>query len=352
MHIIFNPPDNDENKYIENVVKPLLESNFQVHALEGLFSSLGHFRSIRLVHLNWFENIDDTSTYKTIVSFLRKTLVLTILRLSGKKLIWTMHNRISHEKKSGKFSQLITEKLVQWADLIIIHSSQSRNLLITNHPEISDKIKYLPHPDFIGNYGPLVVSKEKNPDILRLLFLGAVKPYKNIELLIDVIREFSGKVKLTIAGKTNSTAYQKKIMALASSAQNLNLILEFIPDSQLPNLLSNCDLVILPYDLASSLNSGTVMLAFSYQKSIICPEIGTLEDMKAMGENFLTYRYQSPSEHPRQLRKSIEKAIRLKNSDKEVFEKMGRNMFEYVSDKHNKAAVGEKLKTIYTSILS
>lgn len=351
MHIIFNPPVNEENKYIENIVKPLVESGCQVHALENFFSGLGHFRSIRVLHLNWFENVDDTSSYKAVIGFLRKMLVLTVIRLSRKKLIWTMHNRISHEKKSGRFSRIITDTLIQWTDMIIIHSYQSRDLLTANHPGIGHKIKYLPHPDFIGSYGSLVVSQEKETEVLRLLFFGAVKPYKNIELLIDAMKEFSGEVKLTIAGKTKTAAYQKKILALASSFENINLVLEFIPDSQIPVLLSNCDLVILPYDLESSLNSGTVMLAFSYQKTVICPEIGTLADMKVMKENFLTYRYESMAEHQLQLKETIKKAIRLRKTDALIFEKMGRNMSAYVSDKHNKAAVGEKLKTIYCSIL-
>ncbi|MGF1635726.1 MAG: glycosyltransferase family 4 protein [Cyclobacteriaceae bacterium] len=351
MHIIFNPPDNIENKYIKLMVEPLSRAGFHIHALDNIFSSIRHFRSIRLVHLNWFENLNDESFAKGFNSFLRKAFILTVIRLSGKKLVWTMHNRMSHERKTGKMSRIISNWLIRWADIIIIHCEQSRALLLNTFPDTAAKIRYLPHPDFVGCYGGSI-EKSKPDDTLKLLFVGTIKPYKNIEVLIGAMKQVGDNAHLTIAGNPKSTTYAQELKIMAANSTNITLKLEFIPDEQLPNLIGQCDLLILPYDLESSLNSGTVILAFSYQKTVICPEIGTLADMMEMKDNFLSYRYKSPEEHFSRITEVIQQAIKMKIEDPNIFEQKGQTMFKYISQKNNKKEVGEGLVEIYNEILN
>src|SRR5690554_239586 len=352
MHIIFNPPVNEENKYIETMVRALHENGFKVYALDTFFSSKTHFQSIKLVHLNWFENVDDSSFRSAFRSFIRKMFVLSVIRISGKKLIWTMHNRASHEKGTGYFSRMITRCLIRWSHRIVIHSEKSRKIIEGQYPEAMEKLFYLPHPDFIGTYGPIPPPIEQvNPSSLKLLFLGAVKPYKNIELLIRAAGEYKENVSLTIAGKPNTSSYKQAIAQVADSAGNVQLMLEFIPDHALPGLMQSADLLVLPYDLDSSLNSGTVILAFSYRKTVISPEIGTIEDLKDAKEMTFHYNYGSEEEHLEQLKIQIAKAIELKNQDRHIFEKLGNKLFVHVNDVHGKELVGKKLVYLYQRLL-
>ncbi len=349
MDIIFNPPINAENKYIQIMVDPLQREGYRIHELDGLFSSWKHFRSIRLVHLNWFENIDDGSLFKGFKSFFRKTFVLTVLHLSGKKLVWTMHNRMTHEKKTGKMSGLLTNLLLAWSDAIIIHCTLSRQLLLERSPSLAQKIHYIPHPDFVDSYGPAKATAPSKEEPLKLLFVGAVKPYKNIELLMETVGDME-RVSLTIAGKPKDPAYAHALIQLARNRPNINLQLEFIPDSQLPELLGNTDLVVLPYDLNSSLNSGTVILAFSYQKTVICPEIGTLVDMQEARGNFFAYRYQDAAGHRQALRSAIKKAMAFKKQDEKVLVEMGKAMQDHILRHQPKSLVGNKLRKLYTKL--
>lgn len=353
MDIIFNPPVNEENKYIENMVRPLREQGFRVHALDGFFSSWGHFHAVRLVHLNWFENLDDSSIFRALKSFFKKMFVLTVIRISRKKLVWTMHNRVSHEKKTGFLSNWIRYFLIRWAHTIIIHSGVSRKLLVGQHPGVSGKIFYLPHPEFIGSYGPL---PEKTLSLapsepLVLLFMGAVKPYKNIEILIQAVSLFKEKVKLVIAGNPNTPAYHQKIYDLASSAGNIDLRLKFIPDHEIPSLIKESDVLVLPYDLGSSLNSGTVILAFSYMKTVICPDIGTIGDLGAMKENVFYYVYGSQEEHLQILSQKIGEALQLKLEHPAGLDALGNKMYDHIRHYHHKDLVGKNLIKLYHSLL-
>ncbi|GAB3660194.1 hypothetical protein GCM10028791_34020 [Echinicola sediminis] len=351
MHIIFNPVTNEENQYIQIMVSPLKKAGYQVHKLDTIFSSIKHFRRIKLVHLNWFENVDDSSSFKALISFMRKMIVLTAIHLFGKKLVWTMHNRVSHEKKTGNFSEKLNRKLIQWSDAIVIHCSLSQKLLTDRNPSLAHKIHHIPHPDFIGCYGPFSDNPETTDNKLRLLFIGAIKPYKNIELLIESIGPLGKEVELTIAGKPKDERYHKVLSKLAAPYPNINLQLQFIPDGLLPLLIGKSDLLIMPYDLKSSLNSGTAILAFSYKKTVICPKIGTLVDMEEAERNFFSYLYTSEEEHKQKITEKVQEAISLKKSDSTILQEMGNNMFAFVRDQNNKFLVGEKLKDLYRSIL-
>lgn len=351
MRVIFNPSENKENKYIDTLVSALEHAGYEVVPLDGLLSSWQYFQSIRLVHLNWFENLDDSSQIATLRSFLRKLVALIAIRLGRKKLVWTMHNRLSHEKKSGRWSNVLASLLIFWADAIVIHSEESRELLKGRSEALDRKIVHIPHPDFSGVYGPVRPTERRlAEDPIQLLFLGAVKPYKNIELLIHLAQRFAHSIDLSIHGQANSPEYQAEILKLGAGISNLHLKLGFVPDEELPELLSKADLLILPYDLESSLNSGTAILAFSYQKSVICPKIGTINDFGKGNTAIFSYTYSSPEEHWDKLTDRINLAIELKKNNPLIFEEMGQKMFALVQEQNDKALVGKKLTELYARL--
>jgi glycosyltransferase involved in cell wall biosynthesis len=352
MKIIFNPSENKENKYVDIFVTGLKNAGHEVFPLDSLLSSWRHFKSIKLVHLNWFENLDDSSKGATLKSFLRKLIALIAIRLGNKKLIWTVHNRLSHEKKSAKWSNILSSLLIRWADAIVIHSEESRAILSEISPIFLSKVVHIPHPDFIGVYGPIQPSAallSEGP--IKLVFVGAIKPYKNIELLIKLARKFPDAIEISILGNPNTLEYKNEILELGKGLSNLHLKLEFIPDEDLPEILSKSDLVILPYNLESSLNSGTVMLAFSYQKTVICPKIGTINDFGKVNSAIFSYDYSSPEEHFEKLTDCINLAFELKKANPLIFEEMGQKMFSLVQEQNDKALAGQKHVELYSKLL-
>lgn len=349
--IIFNPCENKENQYIAILVNGLEKHGFDVSRLDDFLSSMSHFKSIQLLHLNWFENLDDSSSSSMWKSYFRKLVVLAAIKFGKKKLVWTMHNRLSHEKKSGKLSRTLTQKIVAQADAIVIHSAISRDILRSQYPNLRAKIVHIPHPDFVDVYGAILPesSEERTPQ-LKLLFLGAIKPYKNIELLVEVARKFPEEVHLTIAGNPNSEAYRSELQKLADKAPNISLELKFIPDEELPSYIHQSDLLILPYSLDSSLNSGTVILGFSYGRTVICPRIGTIDDLDG-GEDVFDYSYENESEHLEALEKQIQKAITLHQNNPNSLIEKGHRMRDLVLKKNNKQDVTDSLIELYRSLL-
>lgn len=350
--IIFNPCENKENQYIAILVNGLEKHGFEVSPLDDFLSSITHFQSIKLLHLNWFENLDDSSSKSMWKSYFRKLVVLAAIKFGKKQLVWTMHNRLSHEKKSGKLSRVLTQKIVSQADAVVIHTKISKEILRSQYPNLQAKIVHIPHPDFIDVYGPMLPERsEESNSTLKLLFLGAIKPYKNIELLIEIAQQFPNDLHLTIAGNPNSETYRSELQKLAFEASNISLELKFIPDKDLPIYIHKSDLLVLPYSLESSLNSGTVILAFSYGRTVICPRIGTIDDLDA-GEDVFDYTYASETEHREALEKQIQQAITLKRNNPESLREIGLRMRELVQKKNDKAHVSAQLIELYKTLLN
>ncbi|MFB2121028.1 glycosyltransferase family 4 protein [Parapedobacter sp. 2B3] len=350
MDIIFNPPANEENRYIRLLVRELRANGYRIHPLDTIFSSYRHFRSIKLVHLNWFENIDTSHFFKSLRSFLRKVAVLTIIRLSGKPLVWTLHNRTSHEKGAAFFSRILTRLLVRWSSHIIIHSAQSETVLAAYGAKVLERATYVPHPHFIGVYGDPVAAAPPEGTALQLLFIGMVKPYKNLELLMDVVGALGRRVQLTIAGRATDSRYQQQLAGRAQAVGNVTLLPYFVPDGELPTLLGRADAVVLPYDLASSLNSGTAILAFSYKKTVICPEIGTVSDLDGRMADTFYYRYRTAEQHRVALTQQIERALVLKQDDPEALASRGRRLYQHVAAAHDPRRIGDELDRLYRRI--
>lgn len=351
MDIIFNPPVNTENQYIRLLVNELHARGYRIHPLDTIFSGYRHFRSIKLVHLNWFENIDDSSFFTALRSFMRKLTVLSAIRLAGKPLVWTLHNRASHEKGAALFSRMLMRLLVRWSDVIIIHSGQSENVLASYGASVLERVAYVPHPHFVGVYGSAVAAYPHKENGLRLLFIGMVKPYKNLELLIDIVGTFGHGVQLTIAGKAIDEGYQRKLANRAAHVGNVTLLPYFIPDGELTLLLGHTDAVVLPYDLASSLNSGTAILAFSYRKTVICPEIGTIADLGNHVADTFCYRYDTAAQHRKALKQQIERALTRKREDPHALDDMGERLYRHMAAAHDPQRVGDELARLYRHAL-
>ncbi|MEP0713196.1 glycosyltransferase family 4 protein [Algoriphagus sp.] len=350
--IIFNPCENKENKYIAILINGLEKHGYDVNPLDDFLSSSKHYQSIKLLHLNWFENLDDSSAKRMWTSYFRKLVVLAAIRFGKKKLVWTMHNRLSHEKKSGKLSRTLTKKIVAQADAVVIHSKVSEEILRSQYPHLKAKIVHIPHPDFIEVYGPLIPeSKERKKPRLQLLFIGAIKPYKNIELLLQMAKRFESETHITIAGNPNSDSYKGELEELAKGISNLTLELKFIPDTELPSLIHQSDLLILPYSLESSLNSGTVVLGFSYGRTVICPRIGTIDDLDG-GENVFDYSYSDEVDHMEALETQIQKAIQIHQTNPDALIEKGHRMRDLVQERNNKQKVTDCLLTLYESVLN
>lgn len=342
MKIAFEPPLLGNNEYV-NLVLEKAREEFDIYSVYDLFRSWKLFWKTKIVHLNWFENVD------SYTRFLKKIIIVYILIICRKRILVTFHNNEPHSSKYGVLQRILLSLLIKSANKIVIHSHLSENILAKRYHINSGRIIYIPHPNYIDKYGPYQKTEERSNRKLRLLFIGAIMAYKNIEYIIDIAKIHSDDIELHIAGRAFSLEYEQVIKESVQNCDNIKVEAEFISNEKIPKLISNCDLLVLPYDLSSSLNSGTIFLAFSYKRSVIAPLIGTIQDIEDK-RYILSYSYSSSKEHFEKLNEQILKAIELKKDDEFVFSKWGERMFEYVTGNHRNDYIQSSFISLYDSL--
>lgn len=348
MHSAFDPYDGGQfNKFVDNIIQAIQRNGYIVHPIKNALSFSKEAREIKIIHLNWFESLKKGSRLQQFYYFIKKVAILFFLFITGKKIIWTVHNRRSHDSVNPMYEQIITYLLIHLSYRIMILSNMTKLLIGKDNDKIIAKIKYVPHPNFIGDYGCRQVTSSQKK--LKLLFLGEIRAYKNIELLIRVVEKFSQEeVELVIAGKPASAEYKQALLKLGEDKSNIQFRFGFVENNQIPSFLSQCDLVVLPLDVNSSLNSGSAILSFSYGKTVICPEIGTIQDISEQYKEFvLSYKYTTAEEHYDCLFQCIDKAIQLKKQDMDIFEHWGNRMLQEVLINNSKEKTQQALLELY-----
>lgn len=350
INTVFDPFDGGKsNKSLDTLIHCIENNDYKVHPFEDSLSFSAKARSIKIIHLNWFESLRGSSRILIFYRFFKKCIFLAFFILSGKKIIWTMHNRTPHEVKSIFLTKVLINILVKCSSRIMIYSNYSRTILNDKYKNIDSEIMRVPHPNFVGDYGemkPTIPSKK-----LRLLFLGEIRPYKNIELLIDVLSEFNkSEVELKIVGRVHSADYKVKINSKLKDLSNITTEFGFVKDEDIPSYLADCDLLIMPFNIKSSLNSGSAILAFSYAKTVICPYIATIMDLENK-DKVLHYDYNNNEEHLSVLKKTICKAINLKRENPEIFTLWGQELYKEMLVNYSKGKTQQALKELYDGLV-
>ncbi|MFI2744580.1 glycosyltransferase [Zhouia sp. PK063] len=342
MKIVFDPKKGETNNYIDIIVNSLQQEGIEVYSSKEAFSSIKLFCSIKLFHFNWIENAQGVKLFKQF-------LKIIFLKCINKKIIWTLHNKQPHDNKLI-FGFNFIRFLIMVSDIIIIHSKVSSDVILetSKSNKYLRKIKYIPHPNYIISYSENDLCKHEvtNDSRLKLLFIGAIKPYKNLEVLLEIIKELNDQVELTIAGKSSHEDYFESLLKIKGNSKNIILKNKFLNDDEMKSFIKSSDLLVLPYDITSSLNSGTVILAFSNKRSVICPAIGTILDLKNK-ESLISYDYKNIDDHKKQLRKSIFKALKIKVENENKFFEWGEKLFNEMIENNDPNSIAKKLSDIY-----
>lgn len=248
------------------------------------------------------------------------------------------------------------KQLCRVSDCIVGHCPETLDVIQQLAPGMEKKLCVIPHPNYIRNYEDVKAKnlrakygfEEKDLVMLHLSSIGA---YKNIELLIDTVKEIANpRLKLLIAGKPASSEYGEALFRRIDGNERIKCDFRFIPDSEIPSFYRTCDLVALPYHKQSSLNSGSCYLAFSLRRTVICPDIGTI---KALEDHSFVYEYsyQEEAEHAERFRQCIEQMLKGFEENSNILSQKGEAAFEYVSTYHADEIVQRKYKELYDRLL-
>lgn len=338
--IVYTPFENKNNAYI-NITKNILAE---------LGFTLMEFNSKNLndcdyIIFNWWENLPN-NCIKKIYYYIHKYHILKALKRKGTKIITVFHNKQPHDNKVTYLQKKIIDKLFFFADKIIILSKQSVEFI--ENPEYKEKTFYIPHPNYIEENKKIYIERNIS-NKLNLMFFGLVRPYKNIELILDIAVRFKNEpINFKIVGQPFNSKYKEFIQQQCKNIDNVQCDLRFIGDNEISELFANCDALILPYDQQSSLNSGTVILSFSNKKTVICPKISTLGDFDS--SDFYSYSYLNEKEHKEELYRTVKMMLNDYKKDKKIIEDKGYRLYKEVAKNNSKNAIKEKYVKLFEEL--
>lgn len=146
-------------------------------------------------------------------------------------------------------------------------------------------------PLVLNDYGSSAIIPPK--EVIRFLFFGYIRDYKRLDLLLKSFQNLceSGikNIELYIAGDCdNWEAYE----ALINRSHPIKTRIEIIPDREIPDLISSCHYVVLPYK--DGTQSAVLTTAYQYNKPVIVSDIESFEQFVVEGST--GYRFKNGSE--------------------------------------------------------
>lgn len=310
-----------------------------------------------IVYLNWYEGIVTDKTNKLLPVYFRaflKFITLQYLRVSRHKVVMSFHNKENHSKVSRWLGNYMLKLVLEVSDKIIVFNKCGFKDLerYLAKEQILKKAVHIPAVNYIGRYPDArhewIADLQSKPQ-MKILFAGRMnQPYKNVPMIMEIARKLQGyDILFVFAG--NAREYKSEYLSLKEGLDNVVAEFRFVEDNEMAHLLEMCDAMIVPYDVESISNSGTARLAFSYARTVICPDIPFLEDIPH--DLIYTYNYIDHSDHKKQCEEAILAAYSDWQKDKNSLHKKGDDLRHIMEEFNSEDVIKEKYKELFDSLL-
>jgi glycosyltransferase involved in cell wall biosynthesis len=210
-----------------------------------------------------------------------------LLRGRRPPVVAVAHNPADHG--AGFFRRLVARSVLARCHAIFTHARVLEGELATAYPGLATASHPLP-PPAIGE----LPSRQEARDRLGLpaasrvaLFLGLIRRYKGVDLLIDAIsRQPSGSDwLLLVVGEPwgeLGTALERQVQDLGAE-ERVRMRLGWLPETEVPTVLAAADIVVLPYRSGSQ--SAVAPLALAAGLPVLSTRVGGLPEVVQNGVN-------------------------------------------------------------------
>ncbi|MBR9802982.1 glycosyltransferase family 4 protein [bacterium] len=260
------------------------------------------FRSVlfrwkpRALHFHWLHPyVVRQSWLGTWLRLLQFVCETALIRLTGCKIVWTVHNISNHDGKHPFAERVAGRWMGIISTAVICHSQYAAREIQKLWRIPPERCKVIPHPNYISRYPvqgdcadrPGDAPNASNNDV-TFLFFGRIAPYKGIEPMIAAFRELtSPRVRLLIVGNPTTQDFANQIELLASQDDRIHLHSGYVDDRNLPSWFAIADVVLFPFQ--NILTSGSLILAMGFAKACIVPRFESLAEVLPDSQETLTY---------------------------------------------------------------
>jgi glycosyltransferase involved in cell wall biosynthesis len=181
------------------------------------------------------------------------------------------HNVVEHETAFWK--RLLAGGALEAADAFIVHSEEDRRDLGRRFPgrpalSLPHAVEDRPRPDREASRRKLGVARP------LVLFLGLVRRYKGVDLLLDAARSiFQGsEAEIAVVGEVFPDAeFIPERARHHPQASRIRLVDRYVAETELDEWLAACDVVVCPYRRVSG--SGIASRAIAARRPIVASDL-------------------------------------------------------------------------------
>ena len=214
-------------------------------------------------------------------------------------VLWAVHNvRTPKGGSNDRWMDVYQKQIYSRLNNFHVFSKYQLRLI----KEIAPHKNHYYAPLTLEDYGTSNVLPPDN--LIRFLFFGYIRDYKRLDLLIQSFRELrnSGfdKIELLIAGKCENWDYYDSLIAGESG---ITKRIDIIPNNELPDLISSCHYMVLPYK--DGAQSAVLTLAYQYNKPVIVSDIESFRQFVTDGSSGYVFKSEDQEDLSRVLKKAI-----------------------------------------------
>lgn len=212
--------------------------------------------------------------------------IMLILKLRGIKCVTTIHNIKFHESLS--LYEILNRLIVFFSDYLMVHGESNKHELVKLF-KTKKKVGVIHHGILdLGQQTQQNQSQAREyfkfpKDKFTLLFFGAIRPYKGLEVFVDALKYITknadpSKFHAIIAGHpwydvSDTLNEVNKI----SDKLSVTTYMKFVPDKDLPLYYYASDLTVLTYTEFNA-QSGVAAESLSYGVPMIVSDLPTFKD--------------------------------------------------------------------------
>jgi glycosyltransferase involved in cell wall biosynthesis len=211
-------------------------------------------------------------------------------RRLSRTIVHTVHDVRPHEPIRGYFD--LCRTIYACCELLVVHSRAAAIELLTLHPEVAGKVLVAPH----GLYTVYPMRRESRGAVrMRLgiaddealaLCFGGIRPYKNIEGVLDALAaDRSGKIVIVIAGRESGypnlvpgdpLGRVRRLVSERRLERRVRLLPGPFDPTETAELFAATDVALLPYLHTSG--SGLLLLCMTFGVHIAATAVGGMDE--------------------------------------------------------------------------
>jgi glycosyltransferase involved in cell wall biosynthesis len=300
----FLPDYTPTNPYQDRLAEALRGRGVTVRILGGGGAGLPILRAVwgreipDVVHVHFLHQYVTSSVTRfprlvAVLLSVRTLFEVAVLRVLGASVVWTAHDLLNHEQQAPFVETACKHLFLRFlVDNVIVHCESAADSVVEFYhlpDRLRERMTVVRHGTFAADY-PNDITRETArlrlgvpEEAFVFTYFGSIRRYKNVTELIETFvaleENFATDTHLLIAGNPRTDALEREVTAAAANHDRIHTALEFVPSDEVQVYMNAADAVVLPFraDEASMLTSGSVLLAMSFGRPVVAPDIGCID---------------------------------------------------------------------------